>query len=79
MKELDEVFLLKNTDEVVVQNMIRNMDENEFKSWLRIGTDFEDSGKYSKESLLKVLEFIYGIEEFYDKEIILLNLLAAEE
>lgn len=79
MKELDEIFLLKNTDETVVQNMLRYMDEVEFKAWLRIGADFEDSGKYSKESLVKVLEFIYGIEEFSDKEMILLNLLSAAE
>ena len=78
-KELDEIFLLKNTDEVVVQNMIRYMGEDEFKSWLRIGADFEDSGKYSKESLVKVLGFIHGLEEFSDKEMILLNLLSAEE
>jgi hypothetical protein len=79
MKDIDEVFLLKNTDEEVVRRMIRPMDEVEFKAWLRIGADFEDSGKYSKESLVKVLEFIYGIEEFSDKEMILLNLLSAAE
>ncbi len=61
MKELDELFLLKHTDDIVVQNMLRYMDEVEFKAWLRIGADFEDSGKYSKESLVKVLEFIYAI------------------
>lgn len=79
MAEIDEVFMLKNTDEEVVRRMIRPMDETEFKAWLRIGADFEDSGKYSKESLVKVLEFIYGIEEFSDKEMILLNLLSAAE
>lgn len=79
MKELDEIFLLKNTDETVVQNMLRYMDEVEFKAWLRIGADFEDSGKYSKESLVKVLDFIHGLEEFSDKELILLNLLVAAE
>lgn len=79
MAEIDEVFMLKNTDEEVVRRMIRPMDEAEFKAWLRIGADFEDSGKYSKESLVKVLEFIYGIEEFSDKEMILLNLLSAEQ
>lgn len=79
MKELDEVFLLNHTDEIVVRDMLRGMNNDEFKSWLRIGAEFKDTGIYTKETLVKILDFIYGIEEFEDKELILLNLLAQPE
>ena len=79
MEKLDEVFLLQHTDEILVQDMLRGMGNEEFKSWLRIGADFKDTEKYSKDSLVKVLDFIHGLEEFSDKESILLNLLISAE
>jgi uncharacterized protein related to proFAR isomerase len=79
MEKLDELFVLKNHDDAIVQNMLRHMSDSEFRAWLKVGADFKDTEIYSKEALVKVLEFIYGLEEFSDKEMILLDLLAEAE